>query len=133
MAGKTRSWLRFILLVLLGGGVYLLMRNYEQQLVYAPSPVMRKTPRHTGMSFDNIALVADDGVNIQGWFISAQPTEQAPSTNAPPPTLLFFHGRYGNMSDSLEKVRLFHDMGLDVFLIDYHGYGQSDGAPSERA
>ena len=133
MAGKTRSWFRFILLVLLGGGVYLLMRNYEQQLVYAPSPVIRKTPRNAGMSFDNIALVADDGINIQGWFVPAQPPEQASPNNPPPPTLLFFHGRAGNMSDCLEKIRLFHDMGLNVFIIDYHGYGQSDGAPSERA
>ena len=35
------------------------------------------------------------------------------------------------MSDSLEKIRFFHDMGLDVFAIDYHGYGASGGAPSE--
>ena len=133
MAGKTRFWFRFILLVLLGGGLYLLMRNYEQQFVYAPSPVIHKTPRKAGLSFDTIALVADDGINIQGWFVPAQPPEQAPPTNASPPTLLFFHGRTGNMSDCLEKIRLFHDLGLDVFIIDYHGYGQSDGAPSERA
>jgi len=37
------------------------------------------------------------------------------------------------MSDSLEKIHLFHDMGLDVFAIDYHGYGASSGAPRESA
>ena len=133
MAGKKRFWFRFILLVLLGGGVYLLMRNYEQQFVYAPSPVIHKTPTKAGLPFDKIALVSDDGISIQGWFVPAATPEQAPSTNAAPPTLLFFHGRTGNMSDCLEKLRLFHDLGLDVFIIDYHGYGQSDGAPSERA
>ena len=133
MKRKTRLWLRFVLVVLLAGGVYLLMRDYEQEFVYAPTSFVKKTPRDTGMPFDSIALASDDGVTIQGWFIPAQSPEQPPATNAAPRTLLFFHGRAGNMSDSLEKIHLFHDMGLDVFAIDYHGYGASGGAPTESA
>ncbi len=133
MKRKTRLWLRFVLVVLLAGGVYLLMRDYEQEFVYAPTSFVKKTPRDTGMPFDSIALASDDGVTIQGWFIPAQSPEQPPATNSAPRTLLFFHGRAGNMSDSLEKIHLFHDMGLDVFAIDYHGYGASSGAPTESA
>ena len=33
----------------------------------------------------------------------------------------------------MDKIHLFHDMGLDVFAIDYHGYGTSGGAPTESA
>jgi len=113
------------------GGVYLVMRNYEQQLVYAPSTLIKKTPRDAKLSFDNIALPTDDGVNIQGWFVPAHTPEEVSGTNAPPPTLIFFHGRVGNISDYLEKVHLLHDMGLDVFTVDYHGYGKSGGTPSE--
>jgi len=131
MTRKPRSGLRLTLLVLLVGGVYLVMRNYEQQLVYAPSMFIKKTPRDARLSFDNIALPTDDGVNIQGWFVPAHTPEEVSGTNAPPPTLLFFHGRAGNISDYLEKVHLLHDMGLDVFTVDYHGYGKSGGTPSE--
>jgi hypothetical protein len=113
------------------GGVYLVMRNYEQQFVYAPSTFVKKTPRDAKLFFDNIALATDDGVNIQGWFVPANVSEDAPGTNAPLPTLLFFHGAVGNISDYLEKIHLLHDMGLDVFTVDYHGYGKSGGAPSE--
>ncbi len=133
MKRKTRLWLRLILVALLGGGVYLLMRDYEQEFVYAPTSFVKKTPRDAGMPFDSIALESDDGVTIQGWFIPAQSPDQPSATDAVSRTLLFFHGRAGNMSDSLEKIHLFHDMGLDVFAIDYHGYGASGGAPSERA
>ncbi len=69
MKRRTRSWLRLTLLLLLVGGVYLVMRNFEQQFVYAPSSFIRKTPRQAKLSFDNIALTTDDGVNIQGWFV----------------------------------------------------------------
>ncbi|MGA2605709.1 MAG: alpha/beta hydrolase [Verrucomicrobiia bacterium] len=133
MKRKTRFWLRFILLGLLVGGVYLLMRNYEQEFVYAPGPFVKKTPRDAGMAFDSVVLTSDDGVNIQGWFVPAQMSDQPPATNSSPLTLLFFHGRSGNMSDSLEKIHLFHDMNLDVFAIDYHGYGASGGTPTESA
>jgi uncharacterized protein len=133
MKRKTRLWLRFLLVALLGGGVYLLLRDYEQEFVYAPTSFVKKTPRDVGMPYDSIALTSDDGVTIQGWFIPAQPSDQPPATNAAPLTLLYFHGRAGNLSDSLEKIHLFHDMGLDVFAIDYHGYGTSGGTPTESA
>ena len=33
MKHRTRLWLRFILILMLTGGVYLLLRNYEQEFV----------------------------------------------------------------------------------------------------
>jgi fermentation-respiration switch protein FrsA (DUF1100 family) len=133
MKRKTRLWLRFFLVALLAGGGYLLMRDYEQEFVYAPTSNIKKTPRDAGLPYDSIALTSDDGVTIQGWFIPAQPADPPPATNAAPVTLLYLHGRTGNLSDNLDKLHLFHDMGLDVFAIDYHGYGASGGAPSESA
>src|ERR1700733_7389102 len=125
MKRKTRLWVRFVLVVLLGGGAYLLMRDYEQEFVYAPTAFVKKTPHDAGMPFDSIAFTSNDGVTIQGWFIPAQSADQPPATNTSPLTVLFFHGHAGNMSDSLDKIHLLHDMGLDVFAIDYHGYGTS--------
>jgi alpha-beta hydrolase superfamily lysophospholipase len=135
MKRRTRIWLRFALVVLLGGALYLLMRDYEQQFVYAPTSLVKKTPRDAGMAFDSVALLSADGVTIQGWFVPAQPSPVPASTNDPaaPLTVLCFHGRRGNLSDSLDKVHLFHDIGLDVFAIDYHGFGASSGTPDENA
>jgi uncharacterized protein len=122
-----------MLFLLLVGGVYLVMRDYEQEFVYAPSTLIKKTPRDAKLAFDNIALTTDDGVNIQGWFIPATAIGEAPATNSVPPTLLYLHGSTGNIGDYIEKVHLLHDMGVDVFMIDYEGYGKSGGSPSESA
>jgi hypothetical protein len=46
-------------------------------------------------------------------------------------TLLFFHGNAGNISHRLDSIRIFADLGLDVFIFDYRGYGLSEGSPSE--
>ncbi len=35
------------------------------------------------------------------------------------------------MSDRLFKIKFFYDLGLNVFIFDYRGYGKSEGKPSE--
>ena len=45
---------------------------------------------------------------------------------------MFFHGNAGNLSHRLESISIFHDIGLAVFIIDYRGYGRSEGRPTER-
>ena len=38
----------------------------------------------------------------------------------------------GNIADRLDTLRLVHDLGLAVLMIDYRGYGRSQGRPSEQ-
>ena len=71
------------------------------------------------------------GSILKGGLYRRVAPEEGTPTNASPPTLLFFHGAAGNIGDYLEKVHLLHDIGVDVFMIDYHGYGKSGGSPSE--
>jgi fermentation-respiration switch protein FrsA (DUF1100 family) len=59
---------------------------------------------------------------LHGWWVPADP-ERA--------VLLFLHGNAGNISDRVESIQTFHDLGLSVFIFDYRGYGQSTGKPSE--
>jgi len=46
-------------------------------------------------------------------------------------TVLFSHGSGHNISNYLEDVVFFRDLGLSVLLYDYGGYGLSTGEPSE--
>jgi len=45
---------------------------------------------------------------------------------------LFLHGNAGNISHRLESLRVFNELGLNVLIIDYSGFGQSGGTPGER-
>ena len=45
---------------------------------------------------------------------------------------MWFHGNAGNISHRLPNARLLLDrFGLDLLLVDYRGYGRSQGQPSE--
>ncbi|HUJ08577.1 MAG TPA: alpha/beta hydrolase [Verrucomicrobiae bacterium] len=132
MKPRTRSWFRLILCLLLGGGLYLLLRSYDQSYVFHPTTTLTRTPQDVDLAFDSVILATTDGVNIHGWFIPEQSDEGDGASGDVSPCLLFFHGGDGNCSDRLQKVRLFHDIGLDVFIFDYRGYGKSSGTPSEH-
>jgi hypothetical protein len=132
MKGKPRPWLRITLLLLIVGGAYHALRQYELNFIYDPSALLTRTPRDVDLPFDSIVVTASDGANVHGWLIPQEAGEPPAPTNAVAPTLLFLHGSDGNMSDRLQKIRLFHDVGLAVFIIDYRGYGKSAGTPSER-
>ncbi len=106
-------------------GIGLLLYVSQERMIFSPTIPTREiesTPREHGMAFDPVVFTTDDGECLSGWFVPAP---------KPRATLLFHHGNAGNISHRLESVRLFHDLGLAVFIFDYRGYGESSGKPSE--
>lgn len=98
----------------------------QDQMLYQPDIPGRElaaTPERIGLDYQTVFLPTDDGERLHGWFI---PARQALGT------LLFFHGNAGNVSHRLESIAIFHQLGLNQLIIDYRGYGQSSGAPSEQ-
>lgn len=99
-----------------------LLYFYQDRLVYFPERVLAATPAQSGLAFESVRFTSVDGVGLSGWFIPA------PKARA---TLLFCHGNAGNISHRLESIRQFHQLGLNVFIFDYRGYGESAGSPTE--
>ncbi|HRP35910.1 MAG TPA: alpha/beta hydrolase [Gammaproteobacteria bacterium] len=91
-------------------------------LPHMPSRDIVATPADIGLRYEPLQLPTADGETLAAWFVPA------PEARA---VLLFFHGNAGNISHRLDSLRLFHDLGLSVLIIDYRGYGQSTGRPTE--
>lgn len=47
-------------------------------------------------------------------------------------TILFSHGNAEDIGDVRPLLNWFRDAGFSVFAYDYHGYGTSEGRPSEK-
>jgi fermentation-respiration switch protein FrsA (DUF1100 family) len=101
----------------------LLLYLFQPKFVYYPYSTIQITPEETGLRYEEVYLTTGDGLKIHGWFV---PHED------PRATLLFLHGNGGNISHRLEKLRMYHQLDLAVFIIDYRGYGLSEGRPSEQ-
>ncbi|MEX2525472.1 MAG: alpha/beta hydrolase [Gammaproteobacteria bacterium] len=114
-----------ILFILLGTwlGLSLLLYVFQDRFVYYPFKSLAFTPDRIGLEYEEVYLETEDGEQLHAWFI---PAENADTT------LLFFHGNAGNISHRLDSIRIFHEMGMNVFIFDYRGYGKSSGRPSEE-
>jgi uncharacterized protein len=125
--GMRNSLRKMATLALFGGLlVYavLLASLYWNQanLVYFPTREVSVTPGQIGLDYQDVELLSEEGVLIRGWYL--------PHPN-PSATLLFLHGNAGNIGHRLDTLELFHRLGLAVLIIDYRGYGESGGEPSE--
>lgn len=101
--------------------VYLL----QPRLLFMPNFQGREltaTPAQVGLPYNDVKLSTDDGETLHGWWLPH---------DRPRATLLFFHGNAGNISHRLDSLKIFHELGLQVFIIEYRGYGQSSGKPTE--
>jgi len=94
----------------------------QSRYVYYPDRILLADPGAIELHFESISFETTDGVKLSGWFI---PSERARGV------ILFCHGNAGNISHRLDSIQIFHRLGLDVFIFDYRGYGQSQGKPTE--
>ena len=106
-------------LLLLNG----LMYFQQKHMIFYPMGKLYQTPAQWDLDYEDVTLQTADNVQLHGWYIPHQQSENV---------LLFFHGNAGNISHRRESIELFHRLGLNVFIIDYRGYGQSEGSPSEQ-
>lgn len=69
-----------------------------------------------------------DKVKLHGWFIKANRIQPRNFR-----TLIFFHGNAGNIGARLPNlVMQVKELQCNVLIIDYRGYGNSQGEPSEE-
>ncbi|MCP4566659.1 MAG: alpha/beta hydrolase [FCB group bacterium] len=102
--------------------ILILVYALQSNMVFFPSRKLYATPQAAGLAFDNVTIQTEDGVSIHGWFVPADSARG---------TLLFCHGNAGNISNRIESIAQFNRLGLNVFIFDYRGYGQSEGKTTE--
>jgi uncharacterized protein len=98
----------------------------QESMLFLPNIPSRQhmaTPDDIGLPYEALRIGTADGEQLDAWFIPAR-QERA--------VLLFFHGNAGNISHRLDSLRIFHGLDLSVLILDYRGYGQSTGRPTEQ-
>lgn len=95
---------------------------FQPRLVYFPMKTVAVTPATIGLGYEDVMLETAAGTMVHGWYLPGREDAH---------TLLFLHGNAGNISHRLESLQLFNELGLNVLIIDYSGFGRSDGKPGE--
>ena len=110
--------------------MFFLLWWQQDSLLYMPRQGgYRVRPEHVPplQNYEELSLICLDGTKITAWFIK-QHARRLGSC----PTILFLHGNAGTMGDRLDNARgLFASAGANILMVEYRGYGTSDGEPSE--
>ena len=92
----------------------------QTKILFHPSSVVDATPADSGVKFAEVRLPFK-GDHLSGWWI---PWEKPGAR-----TLLYLHGNAGNIGVNVDQVLRLRSTGLNVFIVDYRGYGHSSGGP----
>jgi uncharacterized protein len=118
------QWFHWVILVPVA--VALLYFGYprvENFLVFFPDRRFAFAPEAFGLTYKDVYFRTADGKTLHGWFFAGEEDH---------PVLLHFHGNAGNISHRLDLIKRLVQKNLQVFIIDYRGFGKSEGRPTEK-
>ncbi|MCK9813591.1 alpha/beta hydrolase [Pseudomonas sp. MAFF 302046] len=93
-------------------------------LLFYPERNLPFTPQRAGLEYRDITLTAADGVKLHAWWL---PTKVGVPVKG---TVLHLHGNGGNLAWHLGGSWWLPEQGYQVLLLDYRGYGLSEGQAS---
>jgi alpha-beta hydrolase superfamily lysophospholipase len=93
---------------------------WQATFIFQPNPVVDLTPGDLGVTFSKVTLPIGGG-QLAGWWVPSKDPQAA--------TLLYLHGNANNVGANVQEVVRFRGAGLNVFIFDYRGYGESIGGP----
>jgi pimeloyl-ACP methyl ester carboxylesterase len=129
-----RPAIRSLLLGLLSlvAAVYLAALGWlkwnEVALVYRPVTRLDPLPGDLGLTPERLHAAGEDGTSHVLWVYPSSRGRQAP-------WIIFLHGNGANVTTSVNVARC-HQLsllGLNVLAVEYPGFGESPGEPSEPA
>lgn len=102
----------------------LFMQAIVASFIFFPSRDFHLLPEQIGLTYESVELKTSDNVRLSAWYFPEKSEKGV---------IYLIHGNAGNIGDRLFKVPAWLGRGYSVFLLDYRGYGRSEGKlTSER-
>ena len=87
-----------------------------------------RPPRFGISDFDELRIPTPDGETLSAFLI--RPSNKSLARNI---TVLMFHGNAGNIGHRVPIARVLEEnLGCNVLMLEYRGYGLSSGTPNEE-
>ena len=96
----------------------------QDRLLYYPQPLLGSPPTPpVGRTLETVQWLSKDNHRLHGWLI------RPATTNAP--LVIYFGGNAEEVSWQITQAHRYQQYAL--LLVNYRGYGRSEGTPSEQA
>ena len=135
---REAGWRLARIVLLLVAGVLAYVVVFESRFIYLPVKYpegdwREREPRagERAARCEDVWLAAEDGVRLHAWFC-APGAGRAGAPEAADRAVLFLHGNAGNVSHRRAQIDALAALPAAVLIVDYRGYGRSEGSPSEQ-
>lgn len=127
---KTPEWRRALLrLTVIAALAYLgmcaLISAQRNAIIFPVRGQERAAGREAPAGYETWWRTMRDGVRVEAWW---RPAKGA-SPERPAPAVMVFHGNGELIDDSRDFADSWTELGASVLLVEYRGYGRSQGEP----
>ena len=104
-------------------GIYIaicvLLYLFQEKLIFLPEKLDKKYKFSFAQKFQEINIKTGDEKNLDGILFSADTSKGL---------IFYLHGNAGSLRTWGKVAETYTDLNYDVFMLDYRGYGKSDGS-----
>jgi len=127
--------------------ILVMLALFQRYLIYQPTRAEVIDPQYSGLGagrVEEIHVPTADGLQLNGWcvkaFAASRDADHSGSANggsanggpADRPTVIYFPGNAGHRGYRAIELDQLSRLGADAILVDYRGYGDNPGKPSEE-
>jgi uncharacterized protein len=122
--------------------ILVMLAFFQRYLIYQPTRAEVIDPQFSGLGagrVEEIHVPTADGLQLNGWcvraFAASRNAEHNGSVNrgsADRPTVIYFPGNAGHRGYRASELDQLSRLGADAYLVDYRGYGDNPGKPTEE-
>ena len=94
---------------------------FQEKLIFYPQKLDKNYQFGFDQKFEEINVRTIDGITLNGLLFRADSSKGL---------IFYLHGNAGSLSSWGEVARTYTDLNYDVFILDYRGYGKSEGSIS---
>jgi fermentation-respiration switch protein FrsA (DUF1100 family) len=116
--------LAFAVAALFSVAVVMLFWLGQRRLIYFPDPSAPSLERSGLADAESVTFTTSDGLRLGAWFVAG-------SGPSPRPTVVVFPGNAGHRAYRAPLAAALRELGFNVLLTDYRGYGGNTGSPTE--
>ncbi len=108
-----------LILVALGLLIGVLFYFFQEKVIFYPDKLPKDHKFKFKNRFEEINIATPDGKNLNALLFKAE---------NPQGLLFYLHGNGGALDSWGDISRLYTNMGYDIFMLDYRGFGKSTGS-----
>ena len=106
-----------VLFVIIPGLLFL----FQEKLIFFPQKLDKNYQFSFEQKFEEINVKTIDGITLNGLLFKAESSKGL---------IFYLHGNAGSLSSWGEVAGTYTDLNYDIFILDYRGYGKSEGSIS---